>query len=250
MLEELKRAARRIPVDTRWLIAIVLALVSTVWLFVELSDEVLGRETSAFDRSVVRALREPHDLTTPRGPAWLPQAARDVTSLGGMAVLFLVIAAVTGFLALSRRFSSMWLVLISTLSGTAVSLALKNFFERPRPDFVPHLDVTATSSYPSGHAMLATVVYLTLGALLAQLTPKRRLKTYIVCTALGLAFLVGLTRVYLGVHYPTDVLGGWSAGVAWALCSGLTARLLRRRSPALQEEAQREHDERVEEEKA
>lgn len=242
MLQHLQRLVRRVPGDTRWWLGLVLALISTVWLFAEISDAVLERDTSAFDESVVRAMRDPSDVTRSRGPAWLPQAARDVTSLGGMAVLLIVTVTVSGFLALSRRYGSLLLVLVSTVTGSMAAIALKNLFARPRPDFVPHLDVTVTSSYPSGHAMLATVVYATLGALLAQLTPRRRLKAYILVTALGLAFLVGLTRVYLGVHYPTDVLGGWSAGIAWALFAGLIARLLRRRSPTLEEEATPEHE--------
>jgi undecaprenyl-diphosphatase len=144
---------------------------------------------------------------------------------------------VSGFLLLVRRWRTLALVVGSTLGGTLVNALLKRLFARPRPTVVPHLTEVMTESFPSGHAMLSAIVYLTLGALLAQLVQRRRLKAYLVGVALGLTLLIGLTRVYLGVHYPTDVLGGWMAGLGWALVTALVARAARRRSPALREES-------------
>ena len=114
---------------------------------------------------------------------------------------------------------------------------LKRVFDRPRPTVVPQLIVETSPSFPSGHAMMSAVIYLTLGTLLAQLCPRWRERVYVLTVAGVLAVLIGLTRLYLGVHYPTDVLAGWTVGLAWALTSGLLARGLRRRSPELRAEA-------------
>ncbi|MEX0586346.1 MAG: phosphatase PAP2 family protein, partial [Pirellulales bacterium] len=143
--------------------------------------------------------------------------------------LTLITVAVAGFLWLRRMFGAMWLVLAATLGGLVVSSVLKGAFERPRPSIVPHLSMVYTSSFPSGHSMLSATVYLTLGALLGRFVEPFRLKAYFLIVALGVTFLVGVSRVYVGVHYPTDVLAGWSAGLAWALMCWLVARYLQRR---------------------
>ncbi|ATB30620.1 phosphatase PAP2 family protein [Melittangium boletus] len=205
--------------------------------FLALSDEVREHSTQAFDEQVLRSLRRPDDPGQPRGPRWLAEAARDVTALGSMSVLALMVVAVGGFLALVRRWRTLALVLGSTLGGVAVNTLIKGLVARPRPSVVPHLTQVLSESFPSGHAMLSAIVYLTLGALLSELVSKRWLKAYLVTVALVLTLLIGVTRVYLGVHYPTDVLGGWMAGLGWALLAGLVARVARRRSPGLREEA-------------
>jgi undecaprenyl-diphosphatase len=123
----------------------------------------------------------------------------------------------------------MFFTLAATIGGTFVSLLLKNLFDRPRPEIVPHLSHVMTSSFPSGHSMLAAVVYLTLGSLLAAVMPTRGLKVYVLAVAVLLTIFVGLSRIYLGVHYPTDVLAGWLAGLTWALVCWLAARWLQRR---------------------
>lgn len=140
-----------------------------------------------------------------------------------------MVTAVAGFLWLRRLYGAMWLVIISTLSGLAVSTALKMLFERERPSDVTHLSHVMTHSFPSGHSMLAAVVYLTLGALLGRIVEGWRFKAYFLFVAVVLTMLVGVSRVYLGVHYPTDVLAGWTAGLAWAVLCWLAARFLQRR---------------------
>jgi undecaprenyl-diphosphatase len=205
--------------------------------FLVLSDEVRERSTQTFDEQVLRALRDPAEPGRPRGPRWLAESARDVTALGSMTVLALVVVAVGGFLALVRRWRTLALVLVSTLGGVGVNTLLKDVVARPRPSVVPHLTEVLSASFPSGHAMLSAIVYLTLAALLSELVSSRWHKAYLVTVGLGLTLLIGLTRMYLGVHYPTDVLGGWMAGLGWALLSGLVARVARRKSPGLREEA-------------
>jgi undecaprenyl-diphosphatase len=205
-----------------------LLLVAAAWGFVELASEVLEGDTGAFDRWMVRAMRQPDDLATPLGPLWLQEMGRDATALGGMGSLTLFTLAVTGYLWLDNRRRMAWFVLAATLSGLLVSLGLKQVFGRPRPDIVPQLSHVVTSSFPSGHSMLSAVVYLTLGALLAASTARRVLKVYVLAVAMLLSMLVGISRIYLGVHYPTDVLAGWMAGLVWALFCLLLARWLQR----------------------
>jgi len=207
----------------------VLLIVGGTWVFIELADEVREGDTQRFDDWAVRAMRRADDPSRPIGPHWLPEVGRDLTALGGVAVLSLTTAFVAGYLLIVRKYHAMWLVLAATLGGLLISTLLKHLIDRARPDLVPHLSHVYTSSFPSGHSMLSAVVYLTLGALLTRLASERRVKLYFLAAALLLTFLVGVSRVYMGVHYPTDVLAGWTAGLVWALLCWLVARYLQRR---------------------
>jgi undecaprenyl-diphosphatase len=212
-----------------WIVLLLLLPAGAVWGFVELADAVLQGETEAIDRALLLALRSPTDPADPIGPRWLAEMGRDITALGGVAVLTLITLLVTAFMALRRLWHAAWLLLAAVGSGILVSTVLKAAFERPRPDLVPHGSYVSTASFPSGHSMMAAVVYLTLGALLARVEPDRRVKVFILTAAVLLALLVGVSRVYLGVHWPTDVLAGWTVGAGWALLFWLVARALQRR---------------------
>lgn len=228
------RASRNGPVS--WLaghvnivLVAVLLIVGGTWGFIELADGVRDGDTQRFDDWAVRAMRRADDPSQPIGPRWLPEVGRDLTALGGVAVLTLTTVFVAGYLLIVRKYHAMWLVLAATLGGLLISTLLKHLIDRARPDLVPHLSHVYTSSFPSGHSMLSAVVYLTLGALLTRLASERRVKLYFLAAALLLTFLVGVSRVYMGVHYPTDVLAGWTAGLVWALLCWLVARYLQRR---------------------
>lgn len=132
--------------------------------------------------------------------------------------------AVCGFLIVERKFHAFWLVFGATLGAVLLTVLLKTYFARERPQLVPHLSIVHSFSFPSGHSMMASAVYLTLGTLLARWVPRRSLQIYIICVSLLLSVLVGLSRIYMGVHYPTDVLGGWAVGLAWALVCWTIAR--------------------------
>jgi undecaprenyl-diphosphatase len=207
----------------------LLALTSLAWGFIALAGEVREGDTQAFDQHVVDALRNPDNPHMPRGPRWLAEAGRDITSLGSAAVLTLMTLAAAGYLALRRQPSAMLLMLLAVISGAAVSGSLKRFFERPRPAVGSALAEVFTSSFPSGHSMLSAVVYLVLGTMLARMECRRAIKIYFIGVAVLLATLVGLSRIYLGVHYPSDVLGGWTAGLAWAIVWWFIARLFKQR---------------------
>lgn len=216
----------RVELSTLVLLAL---LTGALWIFAEVTDEVLEGETRAFDRTALRALRAPGDLADPRGPRWLEDMTRDVTALGGVAVLGLVGLGAVAFLALQGQRRSALLLAVVIGSGLLVSSGLKDVFDRPRPDVVAPLVHVTSSAFPSGHSMMSALTYLSLGALLARPQRRRRVKVFLLAVAAGVPFLVGLTRVYLGVHYPTDVLAGWTAGAAWAAGGLLVARALARR---------------------
>ncbi|MGO4706435.1 phosphatase PAP2 family protein [Microvirga sp. 2MCAF38] len=197
--------------------------------FVLIADEVVEGETHAFDRALLMALRNPANPADPLGPVWLEEAARDMTGLGGTAVLGIItVSAIIGFLMAGKRGTAL-LVLIAVDGGMILSSLLKNGFDRPRPDLVPHAMEVYTASFPSGHAMLSAIAYLTLGAIFARTLPRKRLKAFIMSLAVFLTLIIGVSRVYLGVHWPSDVLAGWSVGAAWAsLCWFVTLQLQRR----------------------
>jgi undecaprenyl-diphosphatase len=189
--------------------------------------ELASGEPHSFDTAVLLALRQPDG--EPIGPHWLALAMRDITALGGTAVLVLAGLVAFGALALRRRWRAVWLLLLSMPGAILLNTLLKQGFDRPRPDLVSRLVEVATSSFPSGHAMLSAVGYLTLGALLAAAAERRRDRGYILGVAVGLTLLVGSSRVFLGVHWPSDVLAGWCLGAAWAMGCWLLLRAWPRR---------------------
>lgn len=199
------------------------------WAFIAIADKVLEGEIHAFDSTILLALRDPQDLANPLGPHWLEEAARDFTGLGGYAILTLLISATVVYLLMTGRRGAAVLVLVSVIGGTLLSTGLKMGFERPRPDLVPHATRVYTASFPSGHAMLSAITYLTLGALLARVEKSRRASAFILGLAIAMTLLVGASRVYLGVHWPSDVLAGWSVGAAWAALCWFVALQLQRR---------------------
>lgn len=216
-----------------WLIVAALALAAA-----GLAAEVMEGESLPFDRALLLALRDPADLSDPLGPRWLEEVARDITGLGGNAVLTGATAAVIGYLLLLRQKAAALLVLVSIGGGTALSFGLKALISRSRPDLVPHAVEVYTASFPSGHAMLSAVTYLTLAALLGRVQPRRRVTAYIMTLAVLGTLLVGASRVYLGVHWPTDVLAGWCLGAAWALLCWLATLALQRQGALPAFEAQ------------
>jgi len=201
--------------EIEWLVVGIVASLLLL-VFVNLASEVMEGDTQALDTRILLSLRDPADLGRPRGPAWLEPALLDLTSIGGPVVLGLVVFAVAGFLALQTRYRTALVILVTAASGELANFAMKNLFARPRPDVVPHLRDVVSTSFPSGHAMESAIIYLTLGAMLMRLAERRLTKIYCMAMAVMVTLLVGISRVYLGVHYPTDVIGGWTFGFVWA----------------------------------
>jgi len=208
---------------------ILLVLVAGgIWVFAQLADEVKEGETRRFDERVLLSLRNPADRSDPLGPAWVEETERDFTALGGVAVMGLLTLGVSGFLLLDGKKGAAVLVLVAVGGGLLLSSVLKHAVERPRPELVPHGSYVYTSSFPSGHSTMSAATYLTLGALLARVQRRRRIKVFLLGFSILLTLLVGVSRVYLGVHWPTDVLAGWTLGGIWALVCWLLARRLQR----------------------
>ena len=214
------------PVDGwRWTERLGLAmLILTGSLFGVLTLLVSSETTQAFDESVIQALRHQGDGGLPIGPRWFIELARDFTALGGYGVLVTLTILVTTFLVLERKPHRAKFAGLTIGSGYLLSMALKHLVGRPRPDMVPWLSFPHSSSFPSGHSMMSAIVYLTMGLMLSELASHRRVKVFLAVSPLIIAAAVGFSRVYMGVHYVTDVAAGWSAGIFWALLCWLIVR--------------------------
>jgi len=200
-------------------------LVAAILLFIfgSIAEEVIEGEPFAFDRAMLVAMREPGNPAIPVGPAWLPEAARDVTSLGSTTVIGLILFSIMGYLFLERRPAVAWWMFGAVSGGILLNNLLKLGIGRPRPEIAGVAVKVFSSSFPSGHASLSAIAYLTLGALLARTQQSIAMRLYVMSLAIMLTVLVGLTRIYLGVHYPSDVLAGWCIGSAWAIaCWAIT----------------------------
>ena len=204
----------------------------------KLASEVLEGDTQQFDKQILTALRDPANPSRPIGPPWLLSGALDITALGSPTVLGLTVIAVAGFLLLQGTWRTAIFVTLASLGGWFLNNGLKQLFQRPRPDIVPHLREVMSLSFPSGHAMISAAVYLTLGALTMRIAERRLTKFYCMAVAVLATVLVGASRVYLGVHYPTDVIAGWLIGFSWALLCWIVERTLERRAGLKRERAE------------
>jgi len=206
--------------------SIVFCVSLGLYVFIKLTEKVTDGETKGFDHDILLMFRNPGLPSDPVGPAWLEVVVRDITALGGLITLVLLTAASCGYLWLTNRHRVAFFVAACVAGGSLANTLLKGFIERPRPDIVPHGTEAALSSFPSGHAMMSAVVFLTLGALLAFSSEKKRVKIYILLWSVFLTVLVGISRVYLGVHWPTDVIAGWIGGATWAMLCLLMSRVI------------------------
>ncbi len=197
---------------------IALVLISLgLFVFFKITEQMLEGETGDFDRRVLLWFRNPDDVTLPRGPQSLEVLVRDITALGGVFILGLLSLSSCGYLWLRRQRGLALFVVVSISLGTLVNTILKDVIARPRPDLFAHATDAAFSSFPSGHAMMSTMVFLTLGALLSLSSENRRIKAYLLSWSVLLPLMVGISRLYLGVHWPTDIIAGWIAGATWSL---------------------------------
>ena len=225
----LRRLFGRHRIDSEILVGF-LVVAGALLGFIALASEVTEGDTLAFDRWLLLALRSAGDLAVPAGPEWLRKFMVDVTALGGIPVLAVITVLVAGYLLAVRKPGTATFVAIAVWSGAAAGTLLKELFLRARPDLVGHLVEVDTASFPSGHAMNSAIAYLTLAALLARGARGRPVRIYLLAVGVGLTVLIGVSRVYLGVHWPTDVIAGWCVGAAWAVLCSLIARTLERRS--------------------
>lgn len=217
-------------VVTEYAVLIAIGIASAfAFGFIQVADEVTEGETHDLDIAILELFRAAGDPSQMIGSFWFREAVRDITALGSVSVLTLIVASVIIFLLMTRQAHAALLVAVSVIGGSILSTFLKNFFDRPRPEYSA-ITEALSASFPSGHAMLSAVTYLTLGALLARLSQRWRVRIFFYGVAIILTVLVGISRVMLGVHYPSDVLAGWALGAAWALGATAVASFLRRRN--------------------
>jgi len=233
MTEE--RSSMLVSIKTKLMnieIRVILAffvVVSLIWIFFILANAVNAGTTQKLDVKIIEYFRNPAD-NSPAGPVWLPDVMRDITSLGGGTVITIITLIVIFYLIINKKYNEMILVLTAVIGGAVIGFGLKEIFGRERPDLIFRLVDVKSLSFPSGHSMMSTVIYLSLAALLSRIERERKVRVYIISVALFLSFIIGLSRIYLGVHYPTDVIGGWTIGLAWAAICWFFAKYLQRKN--------------------
>jgi len=226
---KVRRYVDALDVEALMMLGAAMVMVVAALVFLIVAGQVSDGDTQKFDEAIVQWFRRADDPALPRGPAWAREAGIDITALGSFSVLLLLVLAVSGFLWIHRQKRLMALLLVSTGTGFLLNSLMKELFARPRPSVVPHLREVFTPSFPSGHAALSAIVYLTVGVLLFEVVKDRRARLYCLAVAMAATGLVGLSRIYLGVHYPSDVLAGWATGIAWAAVCWLAAQYVERR---------------------
>jgi undecaprenyl-diphosphatase len=210
------------------LVAALVVIALGVLAFIGIADEMSEGDSHAFDMAVLQALHpDAANPADPVGPFWLDHAAADLTALGSVAVLTMLALGAAGFLVLHRRWIEAVIIAVGFGGGLTISQVLKTFFGRERPPEIYRAAEILNASFPSGHALLSAVVFLTLGAMLAETAKGRAARIYVMVVAIALVVVVGLSRIYLGVHWTTDVLAGWAAGGAWATACWLIERRLK-----------------------
>jgi undecaprenyl-diphosphatase len=202
-------ASRRLPWPILIGAGLALFLLGLIWF----GHELVEGDGASIDRAIMLAMR--HD-GQPIGPAWLPSAVRDITALGSSTVLAFLVLVSAIFLWLAGRARTALLVVAATALGSLTVETIKALVSRSRPDLIGRLMEESSRSFPSGHAALSAIVYLTLATLLFPVLPDRRVRAFAVIVALILTVSVGVSRVYLGVHWPSDVVAGWAFGGVWA----------------------------------
>jgi undecaprenyl-diphosphatase len=213
---QLRALVMRVGRIERMTLVAVIVAAGGLYAFAQLADAVSDGGTRAFDERILLALRTPGNPADPIGPRWFEEMMRDFTAIGGTGVLVLMVLAVAGFLTLTGKGHAALAIIVAVSGGTLLSQTMKWAYARPRPELVPHGAEVYTASFPSGHAMMSAIVYLTLGAMLARTQSGQAVKAYIIGVAIFLTVVVGTSRIYLGVHWPTDVLAGWALGALWA----------------------------------
>jgi undecaprenyl-diphosphatase len=198
-----------------------------ILLFAGLVAAVSLHLSMGFDRAMILSLRDSTDIARPLGPDWLPETMRDITSLGSVVVALGFAAIVSGYLLLSGHRGAAALLFGSAVGALLLNDLLKFAIERPRPDAILQSARIFTSGFPSGHATLSCVTYISAAALFYE----RRARTYLLTIAILVVALTGFSRIYLGVHFPTDILGGWCIGSAWVCSCYPAIRNLRAANP-------------------
>jgi undecaprenyl-diphosphatase len=195
--------------------------IGAIWLFLAVTGEVQEGETNPIDKSLLMLFRVPGNPIQPIGPRWVEESARDITALGGFTVLIMISVMAIAILVINGKRLQATIFAITVVTAQAGAEIIKAWVARPRPPPMLHHDLIYSSSFPSGHAMMSPVVYLTLAAFISAGQSRHPVKVMMFGLAVTLVIAIGVSRVYLGVHWPTDVLAGWSLGSAVAIVATL-----------------------------
>jgi undecaprenyl-diphosphatase len=198
---------------------LVIAAAGAFWSFFNIASEVNEGETKALDTHLLLMLRNAAEPSDPIGSRAVQESLRDVTALGGVTVITLVTTVALLAFLMHRKLWHAAIFAGTVLLAFVSSELLKDAYDRPRPNLVPHGSYVYSSSFPSGHSTLSAAVYLTLAMLISSLEPNRGTKSLVFVLAGLLVVGIGFSRVYLAVHWPSDVLAGWCLGAAWALAA-------------------------------
>lgn len=194
-------------------------------LLVGLWFEIAEGDAVAVDRAILLFFRTPESPHAMIGPPWLRQAMLDITTLGGTTVITLLIAGSAGFMLMRHAYRIAALIVGATIGGSLIVSALKGWLERPRPELVDHLVSATSMSFPSGHAANSAIVYLTIAVLFMRFEPRLSSRLFVLGAAISIVTAIGISRVALGVHWPSDVLAGWLFGTGWACFWALIVKL-------------------------
>lgn len=208
---------------------IMLGMVLSLFLFIVIADAVAAGETLSYDNKILLLFRNPENSSLPLGSERIQYIVRDITALGSSTLLIIITLFVVLYLALQKASRSIIYVLFAAIGGGVLVQILKHLFARQRPDIVSHLVSEISMSFPSGHSAMSAVVYLSLAVLLSRIEKSHKTRIFLISAALIITLLVGLSRIYLGVHYPTDVLAGWMIGLFWALLCWFIASIIEKR---------------------
>jgi len=216
------------PRAITWLWPLVVLFAGSVALLgAHIAAVLVTGRSFGFDAPILLALRVPGHLDVPIGPVWLRQSAIDISALGGFTLMWLFGGSfIAALVMLRRRAEAAW-VAASLVGASLISTGLKDIIHRPRPALVPHLVWVDNASFPSGHALISAATYLTIALMLAGLVRRRAARAAIVAFFSAVVVLIGCSRVYLGVHWPSDVVAGWCFGTVWAIAVFWVNRWLR-----------------------
>jgi len=220
----LKRCLARVKRLETQALLIWFSLTTALWAFFALGAEVGEGDTGAFDMYLISLLRTSSNGGEAIGPAWFKDSMRDVTALGGFTFLTLMTIVVVLGLLFHRKRREGIIVAATAISAHISIEILKFLYDRPRPDSVLPPIHAYSASFPSGHTTESTAIFLTVATVIASLEAKHNTKILTYTAATFVIVAIGFSRVYLGMHWPTDVLGGWVLGAAWALAAWTALR--------------------------
>lgn len=209
---------------------ILLGMLLSLFLFIQIADAVHDKETYSIDNEILLMFRSSEDISKPLGPERFQYIVRDITSLGSSTLLTIISLIVVIYLGLKKETRSIIYVLSAAIGGGILVQILKILFARPRPEIAGQLVSEITMSFPSGHSAMSAVVYLSIAVLISRIESLYKTRVFIITTALAISFIVGISRIYLGVHYPTDVIAGWMIGLFWALLCWFVAVIIEKRN--------------------